>query len=39
MLLLIALWMAVSGAILLPLAAIALVRALRSTGVLDGFPA
>ena len=31
--------MAVSGAILLPLAAIALVRALRGTGVLDGFPA
>ena len=38
-LVLIALWMAVSGAILLPLAAIALVRALRPTGVLDGFPA
>ena len=31
--------MAVSGAVLLPLVAIALVRALRSTGVLDGFPA
>ena len=31
--------MAISGAILLPLAATALVRALRGTGVLDGFPA
>lgn len=31
--------MAVSGAVLLPLAALALVRALRGTGVLDGFPA
>jgi energy-coupling factor transport system substrate-specific component len=30
--------MAVSGLLLLPIAAIALVRALRSTGVLDGFP-
>jgi energy-coupling factor transport system substrate-specific component len=38
-LLLIAVWMAISGAILLPLAAILLVRALRATGVLDGFPA
>ena len=38
-LLLTALWMAVSGAILLPLAAIGLVKALRPTGVLDGFPA
>jgi energy-coupling factor transport system substrate-specific component len=38
-LLLTAIWMAISGAILLPLAAIALVRALRPTGVLDGFPA
>ena len=38
-LLLIALWMAISGAIILPIVAIALVRALRSTGVLDGFPA
>ena len=38
-LLLIALWMAISGAIILPIAAIARVRALRSTGVLDGFPA
>jgi energy-coupling factor transport system substrate-specific component len=38
-LLLIALWMAISGAVLLPIVAIALVRALRSTGVLDGFPA
>ena len=37
-LLLIALWMAISGAIVLPLVAVALVRALRSTGVLDGFP-
>lgn len=31
--------MAISGAVLLPLAAVALVRALRGTGVLDGFPA
>ncbi len=31
--------MAVSGAILTPVVAIALVRALRRTGVLDGFPA
>ncbi len=31
-------WMAVSGLVLLPLVAIGLVRALRSTGVLDGFP-
>ena len=38
-LLLTAIWMAISGAILLPLTAIALVRALRPTGVLDGFPA
>jgi energy-coupling factor transport system substrate-specific component len=38
-LLLIAVWMAISGAILLPLGAILLVRALRATGVLDGFPA
>jgi energy-coupling factor transport system substrate-specific component len=30
--------MAISGAILLPLAALALVRALRGTGVLEGFP-
>lgn len=30
--------MGVSGLILLPFAAVALVRALRSTGVLDGFP-
>jgi energy-coupling factor transport system substrate-specific component len=37
-LLAIGLFMAISGAILLPLAAIALVRALRRTGVLDGFP-
>jgi energy-coupling factor transport system permease protein len=38
-LVLIGLSMAVSGLILLPLASIALVRALRRTGVLDGFPA
>jgi energy-coupling factor transport system substrate-specific component len=31
--------MAISGGILLPLVALALVRALRRTGVLDGFPA
>lgn len=31
--------MAISGAILTPIIAIALVRALRRTGVLDGFPA
>lgn len=30
--------MAVSGLLLLPFAAVALIRALRSTGVLDGFP-
>jgi len=30
--------MAVSGLVLLPVAALALVRALRTTGVLDGFP-
>ncbi len=30
--------MAISGLVLLPLAAIAIVRALRPTGVLDGFP-
>lgn len=33
-----ALWMAVSAVVILPIAALALVRALRSTGVLDGFP-
>jgi energy-coupling factor transport system substrate-specific component len=33
-----AVWMAASGLVLLPLAALALVRALRTTGVLDGFP-
>jgi energy-coupling factor transport system substrate-specific component len=33
-----AVWMAASGLVLLPLMAIALVKALRSTGVLDGFP-
>ncbi|MEJ7749170.1 MAG: ECF transporter S component [Candidatus Limnocylindrales bacterium] len=38
-LLVIAIAMAVSGAIFLPFVAIALVRALRGTGVLDGFPA
>jgi energy-coupling factor transport system substrate-specific component len=32
------LWMAVSAVVVLPLVAIALVRALRPTGVLDGFP-
>jgi energy-coupling factor transport system permease protein len=37
-LVIIAVSMAVSGLVLLPLAAIALVRALRGTGVLDGFP-
>jgi energy-coupling factor transport system substrate-specific component len=35
----IAISMALSGLVLLPLAAAAIVRALRSTGVLDGFPA
>lgn len=34
----IAISMAISGLILLPLVSIALVRALRTTGVLDGFP-
>ena len=34
-----AILMALSGAIVLPLVAVALVRALRGTGVLDGFPA
>jgi len=37
-LVLIAVWMAISGAFLLPAVSLALVRALRSTGVLDGFP-
>ncbi|MEX1172924.1 MAG: ECF transporter S component [Chloroflexota bacterium] len=36
-LVIIAVTMAISGAILLPLVALALVRALRGTGVLDGF--
>lgn len=35
----IAISMAISGLVVLPLVSIALVRALRSTGVLDGFPA
>jgi energy-coupling factor transport system substrate-specific component len=34
----IAISMAISGLVILPLVSIALVRALRSTGVLDGFP-
>jgi energy-coupling factor transport system substrate-specific component len=38
-LLVMAVLMALSGAILLPLVAVAIVRALRGTGVLDGFPA
>jgi len=33
-----AIWMALSGLLILPFVATALVRALRSTGVLDGFP-
>jgi energy-coupling factor transport system substrate-specific component len=33
-----AVWMAVSALVILPIATIALVRALRGTGVLDGFP-
>ncbi len=37
-LVIIAVSMTVSGLVLLPLAAIAIVRALRPTGVLDGFP-
>jgi energy-coupling factor transport system substrate-specific component len=37
-LLVLAVLMALSGALLLPVLAIALVRALRTTGVLDGFP-
>lgn len=37
-LVIIAVAMAISGGILLPLVALALVRALRETGVLDGFP-
>jgi energy-coupling factor transport system permease protein len=36
---LIAIFMAVSGALFLPAAAIAVVRSLRRTGVLEGFPA
>ena len=35
----IAIGMGISGAVLLPLLALALVKALRGTGVLDGFPA
>lgn len=37
-LVIIAVSMAISGAVLLPLLAIAIVRALKPTGVLDGFP-
>ena len=38
-LVIIAISMAISGLVVVPLVSIALVRALRSTGVLDGFPA